>query len=83
MWLTDSQNVFDHFDFCTPEDWSFYKEPKKTVKKTYYKAYITTAKGYIYTTCYYPNKSDLTTLERTNIIGWEEKEFEIPVEGGE
>jgi len=79
-WI-DENCVKLHPDFRTISNWEFYKEPKKTVKKTYYQADILDKFGkFIYKSRFFESRDMVSIGKNEVVVDWKEKEFEIPEE---
>jgi len=60
--------------------WEPYIEQPKKVKKTYYRAWLQNMEGRIFGTYFYKTKNECLSylnLNDSEVIGWEEKEFEV------
>ena len=69
------RNIIYTFSLATSDfDWEIYAEPKKKIKKTYWRAWYEDS-GILHHTDFYDTK-ELDTLEEEDIVEWESKIIE-------
>lgn len=83
MWLADDGAFLNVVDFSYPEKWSYYEEPAKTEKRTFYQPYVrSNLDGNISSNWEWkPSKKDYCFDEsKVTIVEWKTKEFNVSVE---
>ena len=81
-WKCEKGDPAGYVTFHNLNEWSYYEEPKKTEKRTFYSPVVFHKSGNRISISYdwFASKNETILSDDMYIIDWQEREFEIPME---